>query len=483
MKGFGVFEGAGLVLVPFSGERNELAVLGLSPTALSLRGGIGAEGTVVRGFPHAQGLCAISTEEVVRANPTTLAVTGRVTIAENVADVLRLPDGRIVQALRRSTTCRVGGVDLPLQLSRVFPYGEAVAVTGWDDTGSAAYVIDFGTNPATVSARLDLGSGGVSPMPMPGDRGWGMAAPVGIGVWGGYGPTDGVMSSDGRLALRTWPTGVPGVTVGSGALDDGFVVIDVGGARLETTIAVRGGFVTGFVAYDTDLVFTFASFAGNDGASRPLLLHDLVRVGLASHAATAPVNVPGFVVSAQGSRVYTHEETWAAGWTCESTVVASDVVGALVTPVDRLPLPAGAYDLRAAGQTLWFTTNGGGIPVAPGGGGGVAIMDGPMMGGDASMGMPFLPSADIRTVRLGSTLAFGPTITYDADFASLLLPEAGSALVVRNGVTVDRWTVTGPTAVLLGSTDVGAWPESARPDATPGSYLLALGFGGFVTIP
>jgi hypothetical protein len=110
-------------------------------------------------------------------------------------------------------------------------------------------------------------------------------------------------------------------------------------------------------------------------------------------------------------------------------------------------------------------------------------MDGPMRGGDASMGMPFLPSADIRTVRLGSTLSFGPTITYDADFASLLLPEAGSALVVRNGVTVDRWNVTGPTAVLLGSTDVGAWPESARPDSAPGSYLLALGFGGFVTIP
>lgn len=479
VKGFGVFAADGLVLVPFSGERNELAVLGLSPTALTLRGGIAAEGTVVRGFPHARGLCAISTEEVVLANPASLAVTGRVTIAENVADALRLPDGRLVEVLRRSAGCRVGGVDLPIQLSRAFPFGESVAVTGWDDQGSAAYVVDFSVAPAAVSARLELGSAGY---PMPVERGWGMAAPDGMGWWGGGGPTEGVMTSDGRLALHTRPPGAADVHVGSGSIDDGFVVIDVPGAQVETTIAVHGGYVTGFVADAADLLFTFGSYAGNDGAGRPLMLHDLVRVDLAAHTASAPVNVPGLVVAAQGSLLYTHEETWGAGWTSQSAVVVSGLGGASVAPIDRLPLPTGSYDLRAAGQTLWFTNYGGGIVPMPGGGGGVAILEGPNSG-DARMSMPYMPSAEIRTVRLGTTLAFGPTIAYDADFATLLLPEEGGALVVRNGVTVDRWNVTGPTAVLVGSTDVGAWPESARQDTTPGSYLVALGFGGFVTIP
>lgn len=479
VKGFGVFESDGLVLVPFAGERNELTVLGLSPTALSLRGSFGAEGTVVRGFPHARGLCAISTEEVVLANPATLAVTGRVTIAENVADVLRLPDGRLVQGIRRSTSCRVGGVDLPMQLGRMFPFGESVAVTGGDDTGSAAYVIDFATTPATVSPRLDLGTWGGLPMPV--ERGWGMAAPVGVGMWGWFGASDGVLSSDGRLALHTVPSGAADVTVGTGAIADGFVVLDVPGARIETSIAVRGGFVTGFVADQGDLVFTFGSFAGNDGASRPLLLHDLVRVDLAAHTASAPVNVPGLVVAAQGDRVFTHEETWGSGWSCTSSLVASDVVGGVVTLLDRLPLPDGSYDLRAAGATLWLTTYGGLVPM-PGGGGGSPPMGGPM-GVGSGMDMPFMPSADIRTVRLGATLTFGPTIAYDADFASLLLPEEGGALVVRNGVSVDRWNVTGPAAVLVGSSDVGAWPESARPDTAPGTYLLALGYGGFVTVP
>ena len=79
---------------------------------------------------------------------------------------------------------------------------------------------------------------------------------------------------------------------------------------------------------------------------------------------------------------------------------------------------------------------------------------------------------------------FGPTIVYDADFASLLLAEDGSALVVVNGVGLDRWDVSGATATLDWNAILGAWPESARPDAAlPGSYLVALGFGGSVEVP
>jgi hypothetical protein len=373
----------------------------------------------------------------------------------------------------------------------MFTYGTSVAVTGWDDVGSAAYVLDFATVPATVSPRLDLGS---NAYPLPMDKGWDAATPGGMGMnggYGGYGASDGVLSSDGRLALHTRPSGLAAIVVGSGSAEDGFVVIDVPGARIETTVEVRGGFVTGFVADGADLVFTVGSFAGDDHAGRPLMLHDLVRVGLAGHTATTPVNVPGYVLAASASRVYTFEETWGADWNFASAVVASDVSGGTAALLDRLALPAGAYDARAAGATLFFTTNGG-YPtpmVGTGGmgsGGGNAMPGAPGIAGlpdNMPGGMPFLPTAEIGTVRLGATLDFGPSITYDADFASLLLPEDGAALVVRNGVAVDRWIVSGPAAVLDWSSDVGAWPASARPDTLPGTYLLALGFGGFVSAP
>lgn len=490
VKGFGVHEAEGLVLVPFAGATNELAVLALGAKTLSLRGAIATEGTVLRGFPHARGLCALSTEEVVVANPSTLAPTGRVTVAEDVADVARLANGVRVEAVRRAVGCRVGGVSLPIAFGAMFPYGTSVAVTGSDVAGSAAYVLDFGSSPATVSPRLALGTAG---FPSPIGKGWDAAMPGG-GLWnGGYGALDGALGSDGRLALHARPEGVPDLAVGTGAVDDGFVVIDVPGARVETTIGVRGGFVTGFVADGPDLVFTIGSFAGDDRAGRPLLLHDLVRVGLASRAVAPAVNVPGYVVAAGAGRVFTVEETWGADWAYESAIVATDVAGAAATPLDRLALPAGAYDVRAAGGTLFFTTNGGmPVPVAGVGGsngagaaGGAAMPGMPGLAGmpDGPGGMPFLPTAEIGTVRLAAALSFGPTISYDADFASLLLAEDGAALVVRNGVVLDRWDVAGASALLLGSTDLGAWPQSARPDATPGAYLLALGFGGVATAP
>ena len=98
-------------------------------------------------------------------------------------------------------------------------------------------------------------------------------------------------------------------------------------------------------------------------------------------------------------------------------------------------------------------------------------------------GVPFAASAEIGTVRLSTTLSFGPSIVYDSDFASLLLPEDGSALVVRNGVAVEHWDVSGAAATVTWSADVGTWPESARRDGPPGIYLLALGYGGWVSTP
>jgi hypothetical protein len=88
----------------------------------------------------------------------------------------------------------------------------------------------------------------------------------------------------------------------------------------------------------------------------------------------------------------------------------------------------------------------------------------------------------LGTVRLGATLAFGPSVS-DVAFLSLLLAEDGAALVVRDGVTIERWDVSGPSAVRTFSVDAGSYPFAARADVTPGSYLVALGYGGLAVLP
>ena len=204
-RGFGVFPAAGLVLVPISGDGEHLAVLDLGPTTLDVRGQIDVDGSAERGFPHARGLVTLSTEEVVIANPTTLAVTGRVVIAENAVDVVRLPDGRVLSLIAKNQSGKLGDVALPLIPDHAYPVGNRVAVTGWDATGRAAYVVDFGPTTPTLSARFDLGGSwfplemgvadGVNGMPMP---------------FYTYGGLDARLTAAGRLVVRGLPGGMPG---------------------------------------------------------------------------------------------------------------------------------------------------------------------------------------------------------------------------------------------------------------------------------
>ena len=463
VRGFGVFADEGLVLVPFAGEANRLAVLALDGSGLALNGWIGAEGTVLRGFPHARGLCALSIEEVVVADPATLAVTGRVTIASDVADLARLADGTLIEAVRRSSGCRVGAVELPLWLSRMVVHGNAVAVTGWDAQGSAAFVVDFAATPPAVRPRIALGASGF-PDSLPG--GWGGSGAPSLAE-PGWGPPASSITAGGRLVMPGLAAQTPDLVVGSGALQDGFTVIDVGLGHVESTIGVRGAFVTGFLTEGEQLVFTHGRYVGDDHQGRPLLRHELVQVDLATLAAGAPVNVPGYVVSRQGARVHTVEETWGDDWSFDVAVVTTEITAGHATVLARLPLPRGAYDFRTAGSTLWFSAYG------------AVTMSWPPDLPGSSCG----PSGTISTVRLDAQPAFGPELVFDDHFASLAFAEEGSALVVVDGVALEHWDVTGPTAERSWSAPLGAWPQSVRADAVPGTYLLALGYGGALTVP
>jgi hypothetical protein len=485
VKALGVFPAEGLVLVPISGAAERLAVLTLGATTLDLRGTIDVEGTALRGFPHPRGLVTATTEEVVVADPASLAVRGRVAIAENVVDAARLPDGRLLDLVARRTSGRLGTVPLALVPDALYPVGTQIAVTGFDDFGRAAYVVDFGPAVPTVSARLDLGGAGGGIPPPPG-------APATDAFYYGYSGERGRLTPAGRLVLRrssTYGGGyVPMPLGGTGAVApapaDGFLVLDVPAGRLDPTVDT--GPVTGFALDGETLVYTQGGYVDSDDRGRPWMRHDLVRVDLATRAASAPQNVPGYVVSARGNLVTTGEEIWDADWIYGVNVVACDVpASGPVTVLSRLALPDGSYDLRAAGGTLYFTSSkyseGGGS----GGGGSPPPTAGPLPSTTVPglLDAPWMPTTSIGTVRLSASLSFGPALTTAGSFATLLLPEDGSALLAKDGVTVERWDVTGATAVLSFTVATGVPPLSARADLVPGGYLLALGYGGLLVTP
>jgi hypothetical protein len=485
VKSLGVFPAEGLVLVPVSGDGERLAVLDLGTTTLDLRGTIDLEGVALRGFPHPRGLVAATTEEVLLADPVTLAVEARVAIAENVVDAARLPDGRLVSLVARRTSGKLGDVPLPLVPDACYPVGARVAVTGHDASGRAAYVVDFAPAVPTTSGRLDLGGsgGGMSPPP-------GSALPDGL--FYGFAGERGRVTPGGRVVLRRapemWFGGGPvpmGGTSGSpGATGDGFLVIDVPSARLDAPIDTPP--VTGFALDGETLVITYGGFVESDGMGRPWMRHDLVRVHLGTRAVSAPQNVPGFVVAAVAGVVATGEELWDDDWVYRVNVVACDVPAAgPVTVLSRLALPDGSYDLRAAGATLFFTSSDYGfVGGGGGGGGGGTLPPGPPSAGPGILeGEPWMPTTTIGTVRLAATLAFGPSLDATGSFATLLLPEDGAALLTRDGMAVERWSVSGPTAVLDWTVATGVPPLTARADLVPGSYLLALGYAGLLVAP
>jgi hypothetical protein len=493
VRALGVFESEGLVLVPVSGETNRLAVLDWAGDSLSLRGSIVVEGPALRGFPHPRGIVALSSEEVVVADAASLAVLGRVTLAEDVVDSARLPDHRLLPLLRKTQGGRLGDVDLPIVPDRCFPYGFTVAVTGWDDQGRAAVVVDFAGPTPVVSPRFDLGGayGSWYPIGLPA---WGDGIVVGGGV--GFGSGDVSLTEGGRLVVH----GLPGAGGGkdvvffgtpapseptTGATDavDGFVVIDVGGSALLPPVEADG-VVTGFCLDGETLVYTTGAYAASDDQGRPRMRHDLVRVDLVSRAQSAPRNVPGWVIAAAGALDYTIEERWTDGWEWTCDVVASRESPASTDVVSRLTLPQGAYDLRAAGATLYFTATTWASSGGSGGGGSGTFLAGVRPTGvvdDDPNG--WWPTTSIGTVRLAASLSGGPEIESAQAFLTMLLPEDGSVLVVRDGREVVRFDVTGFDAVESWSVDVDGYPVSARADEAPATYVLALGYAGLLTAP
>ena len=454
------------ILVP---RWDGLGVVDRTATSLAARGVIGVAGGALRGFPHGSGIVAVGAEEVVMADAATLDVAGRVTIAENVVDVGRLADGTLLRLVQVGDKVRLNGAEVELWAEAMYPFGNAAAIVGWDGAGRAAYVVTFEKDPPRVSARLGLDYGSATP----GGAEGGTGAPDLVG--GGaviFAPmflgSQTVLTSSGKLVLRGLPPG-ESYRFGAGESVDGLIVIDIPAAALAKGVAVSDAAITGIVADGAVLAFTLARFAGQDDLDRPLLENDYVRIDLDAGRVTAPVGVPGYVVAASGADLFTVEDIWGEDWSVTSNVVAVRMDSGAAELLDRLALPAGAYDLRAVGATLFFSTGGDLI---------VPMLD--------ALGRPdqWLPESRIGTVRLGPALAAGAEIGGTDAFRTLLLPEEGATLISRDGLTVERWDVSGAAPELSWQKILPAYPLRAHADAVnAGKYLLALGYAGEISLP
>lgn len=506
VKAFGVFPEEGLVLVPVSGEKNELEVIDLGESTLTPRGSIETSGPVQRGFPHARGLCALTPEELVLVkNDSTLETIGEITIAEMITAGERLSDGRLVQLALHDGFARLalydGGARLsdtelrPLSPDGLYVNGLHAAVTGWEVDRRAAYIVDFSVDPPVASPRIDLGEA-FSPVftsvgaPLAGvaDASW---LPVRY-------MTDALLSASGKLIVRTTPPSGPGIDIGQGDVVDGFAIVDLAAKKFDAWIRVHGGYITGSAIDGETLVFTHGHDAGADANSLPLAQHDLYRIDLGTHAVSAGISVPGSVVQVSGNLIFTIEQQWRDDFSYLSRVVASRLAEEGVSVLSTLDLPDGAYDLRAAGPTLYFTASDGGVIADDGSGGGVVegeTGEGEVIGSDGTVVTGWLSTAidgsvipellvnSIRTIRLGTSLAFGPTIETSSSFISLLLPESASALILRDGIIVERWSISSDATQQDWSRELGSYPIDARADSTPGHYWMALGYAGLEELP
>jgi hypothetical protein len=465
-KAFGVYPN--LVLAP---RWDGLAVIDRAAGSLALRGIVDVAGGAVRGFPHGTEIAAVGSEEVVLAADTaTLEVTGRVTIAENVVDVGRLADGTLLRLVQTGNHARLNGAELELWAESMYPYGDSAAIVGWDADGRAAYVVSFEQNSPAASARLNLNAtslpgGGAIPV--------GAAEPDFVGggaaqVMPAFAGPQTLLTSSGKLAIRGLPVGNPYV-FGEGEPTDGVIVIDIPAAALGRGVMVRDAAITGFVSDGAALAFTMATPAGQDDLDRPLLQHDYVRIDLDSGSMTEAIGVPGYVVATAGRDLVTVEDEWEDDWSVSSQVVVARVGSGTVEVLDTLTLPKGAFDLRAAGATLFFSTGGG------------VFVDSLIgtVGSDAG-----LPELHIGTVRLGAALEFGAEVSGGDAFRTLLLPEDGAALVSRDGLIVEHWNLAGSAAELSWDATLASYPLRAHADTmNPGEFLLALGYAGDVSLP
>lgn len=466
-KSFHVFPDT--VLVP---TWDGVAVIDRSPASLHVRGIAPLTGGALRAFLHGGEVCAFGDEELVALDRQSLAARGRVTLASNVVDVGRRSDGTRFELVQRGDRTEIAGASLQLHADGMHLFADRAAVTGWDSLGRAAYVLDLATNPATVSPRLELPWGGFASPAAP--RSMRLGAPQSTASAGFVshvfvGP-EAVLTSTGKLVLRGLP-GHGAHRLGAGEVSDGLVVLDIPTARLLPGIEVQQGIVSGFVADGDGVACSIARFVRNDAERRPMLRHELVRFDFAANQPRSAGALPGYLVALSEATAFCVQDHWQRGWTTTSELHACDIAGA-PRRLSSLPLPAYAYDFRAAGGTLCYSWSS--IPAS-----GPVFTQWSIGGGPATR-----PDFHVGCARLSRVLTAGPDIGGESHYRSLLRVEPDAVLLARDGFTVERWDIAGRNPVLDFAAAVAGYVHRAHADPLhPGQYLLPLGYAGVASVP
>ena len=451
-----LFVQSDLVLVPLW---DGLAVIDRQANSLSVRGQVPVRGGSKRGLLHGRGLVAVGNEQIVVADPGTLAVRGSVTVAENVLHVAQLGDGTTVEVVQSGDQTLVRGTGVDLVAERVFAFDMRAAVLGWSRTGRVLSLFDCSTTPATVSAPIDIGFGGYA-IPTP-PRG-GINTPTG-GMFGYTSEPLDVQLPDGLLLIRGLPQDVA-IELGRGDVRDGLIAVDLATGRLLPGVAVRGAAISGICRDGSQAALTLCRPAGFDRPGRPLVRNAFHRIDVRRGAASAAVPIPGAVIAVAGAQVHTMSETWDSDWSFRTSVTSLRVDAGKVEVQDRTMLPPFAYDFRVGSGILYYSSND--MPIGP-----------------TSGDIPQFFGNRIDSLRLSTLLVPGPSLV-DEGFRRPLLAEGLGLLCARDAQTIELWSFQNETPARQFAVAIDGYPLAAVAEANaPGSFLVAAGYAGSVRVP
>ena len=490
-----------LIIVPFSGWNTDfggydrLQFISLDGDVLTLRGTVDLEGQGVRSFEHEDSFFGVTQEELAvidGANLDDLDVTNRISLAEDVADLVEVGEGLLAEIVRNNSTggtlVRVldgeGGAtgEVVLELgyfAEAHAYGDSVILVGTTLYGGIVYEGPFdatgaGANykvarilcpadaPPTVAYSTTVE---VDPYygfywwPMAWDAFGGGVAEAGMvrdaAFWG---PTWYPFTSDDRsfllgdtLALRCYAQSYDAV-VGAEAPAEGLALVDLDAGAWDTTVGLGIGAIVSMNAVgDTLVVCTKEDIAS--GTLYPECAYYVQTLDPVGLVLGERANVPGTFVQYDPATdiLVLRDQQWVIPFDIQVSLRSVQWDGAATaTAVDELALPQFTYRVVGQGSYLFIDSY------------------------DTAYNLHPIAVGDDGSLTLGATLEVAE------QWGSLLDARDGSAYVSLGGNAIAKYTFTGAGGALDSLVPVMGYPSKIR--FNPSAPVAILGYAGWAAL-